>query len=254
MRCGRLPSFFFFCLATCAAIVASAAISLAQTTSSTTSYSHQYSYGFFTEYSPTSSHIVLGVSRQRELFAVGGDFTWRLVSRRNLDLNYLVEMRPLILESDPTVVSFYSNEFGYIQYSTPIPVIDPRNLAYPYGSVVAEYAADGYSDAKFSRRWTYNGGVSPFGIQLNGFKQRRFQPEAMLNGGLMVATREIPIEGSSYFNFTFQFGGGVEWYRTPSQSLLLEYRIQHFSNKNLGTYNPGTDSGVWKLTYRFGRR
>ncbi|MGC1782179.1 MAG: acyloxyacyl hydrolase [Acidobacteriaceae bacterium] len=217
-------------------------------------FTHKYSYGAFAEYSPTSSHIVLGVARQRELVGVGGAFTWRLLARHSVELDYLFEARPLLMESDPTIVSLYSNQFGYVRFLTPVPVVEPENLASFYNIGVASFAQDGYSQAKFSRRWTYTGGVSPFGFQFNGFKHRRIQPEAMVNGGLLVATRDIPIPQSSYFNFTFQFGGGLEWYRSAGQSLLLEYRVQHFSNKDLGTYNPGTDSGLWKLTYRFGRK
>jgi opacity protein-like surface antigen len=254
MICRCLPCLPLLRLVLWVAIIAIPAVSASQTGPAAAPHSHQYSYGIFTEYSPTSSHIILGGSRQRELFGVGGAFTWRLVARRSMELDYLFEVRPLLFESDPTVVSFYSNNYGYISFPRPVAIVDPGNLANPSNFGIAQYAQAGYSQAKFARRWTYNGGVSPFGVQFNGFKHRRIQPLTMLNGGLLVATREIPIPQSSYFNFTFQFGGGVEWYRTPSQSLLLEYRIHHFSNKNLGTYNPGTDSGIWNLTYRFGRR
>jgi hypothetical protein len=253
MRCRIAFPFFCRCLAIWLIVVAFPLLLRAQTAANAGRFSHRYSYGAFAEYSPTSSHIVLGTSRQRELVGAGGAFTWRLLARHSVELDYLFEVRPLLMESDPTLVSLYSNQFGYVTFPTPVPVVDPANLSSTYNIGVWPYAESGYSDAKFSRRWTYSGGVSPFGVQFNGFKHRRIQPEAMLNGGLLVAMRDIPIPQSSYFNFTFQFGGGVEWYRTASQSLLLEYRVQHFSNKNLGTYNPGTDSGIWKLTYRFGK-
>lgn len=225
----------------------------AQTDTAHLPLAHRYSLGVFAEYSPTSSPMLLGISRQRKLVGVGGAFTRRLVSRHSVELDYLIEVRPLLMESDPTVVSFYSNQFGYVKFLPPVPVVNPNNLADFYNVDTAQYAYGGYSDARFSRRWTYTGGADPFGFKLNGFKRDRVQPEVMANAGLIVATRDIPIQQSSYFNFTFQFGAGVQWYRTTTQSLLLEYRFQHFSSKNLGTYNPGTDSGVVKLTYWFGK-
>jgi hypothetical protein len=224
----------------------------AQTGSDPTPFSAKYNWGVFAEDSPTSSPMLLGNTRQREQVAVGAALTRRLLARRHFELDYLVEVRPLLLESDPTVVSLYSNQYGYVEFSPPLPVVDPGNLANFFNIGISPYAYGGYSNARFSRRWTYVGGADPFGFKLNGFQHRRIQPEAMVNAGLLVATRDIPIKQSSYFNFAFQFGGGVQWYRTASQSLLLEYRFQHFSSKNLGTYNPGTDAGIFKLTYWFG--
>ena len=163
-------------------------------------------------------------------------------------------MRPLLFEGDPTLVSFDSVQYGHVLYVPAIPVVDPANLANHYNVGVAPFALMGYSHPIFSRRWTYTGGASPLGFQLNGLKWRRLQPVGMVNGGFLVSTREIPVEQASYFNFVFQAGGGIEWYRTTQQSILFEYRLQHFSNGHLGTYNPGTDGGLWKLTCRFGKR
>ncbi len=228
-------------------------VTRAQTAPDSFEFTHKYSLGFFAEGSPTSSHMLLGIARHRKLIGVGAALTRRVFVRNSTELDYLFEVRPLLLESDPALVSMQSDRYGDVVFFNPIPVIDPGNLANPYNIGVVPFATGGYRDAKFSRRWTYTGGASPVGLQLNGLKRRRVQPEVMGNVGFLVATRDIPIQQSSYFNFTFQFGGGIEWYRTAQRSLLLEYRFQHFSSKNLGTYNPGTDSGLWKLTYRFGR-
>jgi hypothetical protein len=226
----------------------------AQTVPDGPTFSHKYSLGLFAEGSPTSSHMLLGYARERELVGVGAALTRRLSVGNSAELDYLIEVRPLLMESDPMLVSLESNQYGTVLFSPTIPLVNPRNLADPYNIGVAPFAAYGYTNAKFSRRWTYTGGASPFGLQLNGFKHSRIQPEIMANAGFLVSPRDIPIQQSSYFNFTFQVGGGMEWYRTDSQSLLMEYRYHHFSSKDLGTYNPGTDSGLWKLTYRFGRK
>ena len=226
----------------------------AQISSDPSPYTHKFSIGVFAEGASTSSHILLGFARQREMIGGGAAFTWRLFDRHSVELDWLSEIRPLLMESDPTVVSFTSRRFGKVAFSPPVAVVIPGNLADKQNIGVAPLAVGGYSNAKFSRRWTYAGGASPFGFQLNGRKRHRVQPEAMVNGGFLIATRAIPTEQASSFNFVFQFGGGIEWYRTPGQSILLEYRVQHFSNGRLGDYNPGVDAGLWKVTYRFGRR
>lgn len=247
----RLP---FLCCAALFALLVSSMGAIAQTAPAPPEFTHKYSIGFFAEDMPTSSHIILGIARQREMVGVGAAVTWRLSTFHGVELDWLSEVRPLLFESDPTLISFISNRFGYVLYSPAIPVSDPGNLAARANVGVAPYAVMGYSNPKFSRRWTFAGGASPFGLQLSGFKHHRLQPVGMTSGGFIDSTRDIPIEQASYFNFVFQFGGGIAWYRTATQSLLLEFRVQHFSNGHLGTYNPGTDGGLWKLTYRFGKR
>lgn len=232
-------------------LVCSGSLAFAQSPPSTTR-TNKYDLGVFAEYSPTSSHIFLGYSRQRELAGIGGSFAWRLLNRHSFEFAYLAEVRPLLMESDPTLVSINSNQYGALTFSPPAPVIDPGNLYVIYNSNLYSFN-EGYNHARFSRRWTYTGGASPVGIKLNGFTHRRLQPEFMGNGGFLVATRDIPFPDTSYFNFTFEFGVGLQWYRTPTQSVQAEIRYHHLSNHDLGANNPGVDSALWKLTYTFGR-
>lgn len=221
--------------------------------SSRTTWSHKYDLSLFGEYSPTSSHMFMGYARHRELVGVGGALAWRLINRHAVALAYLVEIRPMLLESDPTLVSITDGQFGTLQFVPPLAVVDPINPI-----VFAVFGANGDTQndsftANYSRRWTYAGGGSPFGLKLNAFTNRRIQPEVMGNGGFLIATRDIPVANSSSFNFTFQVGAGLQWYRTPTQSIQAEIRYHHLSNGDLGTANAGVDSALWKLTYSFGR-
>lgn len=218
-----------------------------------TTWTHKYDLGVFGEYSPTSSHIVLGYARQRKLVGIGGSFAWRMINRHSVELAYLVEVRPLLMESDPTLVSMTNAQFGTFQFVPPLVVVDPTN---PIVFAVIETNGDVQNDsftANYSRRWTYTGGASPVGLKLNGFTHRRIQPEFMGNGGFLFAPRDIPVQDSSSFNFTFEFGAGLQWYRTPTQSIQAEIRYHHLSNHDLGKANPGVDSILWKATYSFGR-
>jgi hypothetical protein len=221
--------------------------------SSRTNWTHKYDLGVFGEYSPTSSHIVLGYARKRELVGIGGSLAWRLINRHSFEFAYLAEVRPMVMESDPTMVSITNPQFGTFWLAPPYVVLNPIN---PISFTMTQTNGDTQVypwTATYSRRWTYTGGASPIGLKLNGFTHRRLQPEFMGNAGFLVAPHDIPVANSFSFNFTFEFGAGLQWYRTRSQSIQAEVRYHHFSNDNIGTENPGVDSVLWKLTYIFGR-
>ena len=69
----------------------------------------------------------------------------------------------------------------------------------------------------------------------------------------MLSAKKVPIDTAGAFNFTFEFGAGLEYYQSQSRSVRLEYQIHHFSNAYTAQENPGVDSGLLKLTYNFGR-
>lgn len=221
--------------------------------SSRATWTHKYDLGVFGEYSSTSSHMWLGYARKRKLAGLGGSLAWRLVNRHSFELAYLVEVRPLLMESDPMLVSMTNPQLGAFTFNPPLVVVDPLN---PVLFNVIEPGGDSVTypwTANYSRRRTYTGGASPFGIKLNGFTHRRIQPEVTGIGGFLISPRDIPVENSSSFNFTFELGAGLQWYRTPTQSIQAEIRYHHLSNGDLGTANPGVDSVLWKATYSFGR-
>ncbi len=250
MRIGTVGPWIFLSLVL-SVLLGMGGVALAQ--SSGTTWTHKYDLGVFGEYSPTSSHIVLGYARKRELVGVGGSLAWRLINRHSTELAYLAEVRPLVMESDPILVSMTNAQLGTLQFVPPLVVLNPIS---PIVFAVIQPGKTPQNDAftaNYSRRWTYTGGASPIGLKLNGFTHRRIQPEFMGNGGFLIAPRDIPVANSSSFNFTFEFGAGLQWYRTPTQSIQAEVRYHHFSNDNIGTANPGVDSVLWKVTCSFGR-
>jgi opacity protein-like surface antigen len=234
--------FVLFCMA---------GLTFAQSTRTT--WTHKYDLGVFGEYSPTSSHMLMGYARKRKLVGIGGSLAWRLINRHSVALAYLIEVRPVLMESDPTLVSMTNAQLGRFTFVPPLVVVDPINPVL-FTAIQSNGNTQSYPwIANYSRRWTYTGGASPFGLKLNGFTHRRIQPEAMANGGFLIAPRNIPVANSSSFNFTLEIGAGLQWYRTPSQSIQAEIRYHHLSNGDLGTANPGVDSVLWKATYIFGR-
>ncbi len=73
-------------------------------------------------------------------------------------------------------------------------------------------------------------------------------PAFSLDLGFVVSARDLPIEDSSWFNFLFSFGPGLQFFTSPNVSLRVEYLYRHASNAGLGDQNPGVDQGVTRLT------
>ena len=57
------------------------------------------------------------------------------------------------------------------------------------------------------------------------------QPFVTGLGGFAVAPRDIPVFNSAAFNFTFEFGAGVEMFQTHTRSCQLEYRYHHLCQR-----------------------
>ena len=94
---------------------------------------------------------------------------------------------------------------------------------------------------------------SPLGFQWNFRPRHRLQPVVIGHGGYIYSTHAIPIDYAGSFNFTFDLGAGVEFYRLNSQSIRVDYRYHHISNHETANTNPGIDNGVLQVTYAFGR-
>ena len=224
-------------------------------------------WSIFTEYSPGSSHIVLGVSREREYVALGAGFTQRFFQNRTFSLAFRAEVRPLMVESDPVMTGQYYNinlpavgsfpgfqKSGYYRFPHELPVLSTARKSSDSTFI---YKGETYfQDYTFTygRRWTYVGGLSPAGLQAKFLPRSRVQPVLTLMTGFAVSTRDIPVFDSSALNFTFSFGGGFDFLNRPRRAMRFEYRYQHLSNAYLGTaVDPGIDSQVLHVGYSWGR-
>ena len=227
------------------------------TPTNTNYYSRLNGFGLFGEYSNDSSHILIGYSRNRKLLDFGGSYTRRILLGRYVDAQYMAEIRPVMLESDP------------ITDQTSLIVSPPPSQTFTYNGPFAETChaftststvvvrgvtyIEKFTKSCLRRRWTYGAGLSPIGYKLNFLPRHRIQPVFTGLGGLMVSARQIPVSGASRFNFTFEFGGGLEFYRSTTNSIRVEWRYHHISNDYTANQNPGIDSGLFQATYVFGR-
>jgi hypothetical protein len=249
------------------AVLLCVALSMAAQEPSERPYSRLNTFSSFFEYSNDSSHIILGNAENRKIGALGFQYQRRLVNRRLWNLSFTAELRPGMLESDPTAAQ------TEIESST-LATFETQTLASPYSSVVRCRASKQVTSKTTltpsglvtvttqiidtcSRTTAIEQGFSPGGARINLLPHHRLQPTFSALGGYIFSTHPVPIGTAGYFNFSFEFGAGLEFYRSHSQSIRLEYQVQHYSNHNStspsSTYNPGVDSGIVKLTYAFGR-
>jgi opacity protein-like surface antigen len=220
-------------------------------------YARLNTFGVFSAYSNDSSHMLLGEAENRKLFFLGGSYSRRLVINRFVNWQYNGELMPLVLESDPT-------DHITVTWNTPTPPLPPIDqTVVAYTSCHSSSGTDtltvngvayavNYSN-QCGRRWTAGEAMSPVGLQLNFFPRDKMQVLLIGHGGYMYSTRAVPVEAAGSFNFTFDGGIGVEFYRSRTNSIRADYRYHHFSNKNTATANPGVDNGMFQVTYSFGR-
>jgi hypothetical protein len=169
-----------------------------------------------------------------------------------MDWNYTPELLPIVLIQDPVANQTLTVNNSSVSQSIPTqPVCKPVVYTMPPDPA---FGFSGYTFTQTcSTRWTYAGGASPLGQRINFVPHARLQPFFIGNAGFLISPREIPVNDSSRFNFTFEFGGGIEFFRDHHHSWSAEYRIHHISNAYIGTYNPGVDSQTIKLTYSLSR-
>jgi hypothetical protein len=212
-------------------------------------YSRLHTWSVFGEFSPNSHHIFLGDAQQRRIVSVGGEYARRLVLKHWWELDYLVQARPLFLERDPVLLGFRSVATNQVVLRFPQPqrvvLIDRSTfLLLPPNVLVRSF---------YGSEWTYAGGLHPAGFKMSLFPHRKLQPVMTGSAGFVVSTRDIPVDASESFNFTFELGVGLEYYLRPKHSLRFDYRIHHLSNAYRGILNPGIDSNLFQISYSFGR-
>jgi hypothetical protein len=103
------------------------------------------------------------------------------------------------------------------------------------------------------RERTYAAGLSPIGLKLNFRRKQMVQPFASGTGGFLYFSRDVPAPGAARFNFTFDFGGGVQIVRDSGRAITVGYKYQHISNGNRSPINPGVDVQMIYLGYSIRR-
>jgi len=221
-------------------------------------YSRLNTFTGFIEYSNDSSHIILGATPNRKIGGIGFQYQRRLIQHRYINAYYQAEIRPGMIESDPTL-SNKTIETSPVQTtftSGPTPVVECRAIDTDFRYVFQEPTGSttfaGHIMQTCGRRTVALQGFAPAGIRLNLPPRHRIQVTTSSSAGYIFSTQPVPVPGAGSFNFAFDFGAGLEYYLTLKRSVRLEYLVQHYSNKYTADQNPGVDSGFVRLAYAFG--
>jgi hypothetical protein len=195
-------------LSMCAVLLCLAGTAAAQSENNLKLQRWNQEVGFWGAYAPDSMEGI-GKSLRRQFSEVNGQYAVTIFAGHGTAVKWVSEVVPVALLHEPN--EWYFNHYHQI-------------IGYRAGAT------------------TYGGGATPLGLQVNFYNGHRVQPFFDAHGGMLYFTRQEPVPNSSQFNFTFNFGTGVQWHLRGRSSLLLGYKYHHISNNNTASANPGVDS------------
>ena len=104
-----------------------------------------------------------------------------------------------------------------------------------------------------TRDRTYGAGASPIGLKLNFRHAQTLQPFASGSAGFLYFTKDVPVPGAAQFNFTYDFGGGIQIVNESGRAITIGYKYNHISNGYHSPINPGVDVQMIYVGYSIRR-
>ena len=167
--------------------------------------------------SPTD--MLLGETPGRDFHEVAFRVTWRVFDAHRARVDYTLDLIPVaVLTRNPT---------------TTIGVLE----AFPLRTLQLETR--------------YASGAAPVGLRVGLQPVDRLFVFASGSLGVLFFEAAVPTAGASSFNYTFDFGGGVEIVLSERLSITGGYKLHHLSNGNLALENPGVDSNIYYVGVNF---
>jgi Lipid A 3-O-deacylase (PagL) len=124
------------------------------------------------------------------------------------------------------------------------------------GPVAFEYTADFLPVAvmleRHGRPPVYGFAWAPIGFKFH-LGNRRLSPFLAASCGMIYSQDPVPIAApdATRLNFTFDFGGGLEWFASSRRAVYFGYKLHHISNAGRTSFNPGLDSQVLFAGFSF---
>ena len=100
-----------------------------------------------------------------------------------------------------------------------------------------------------TRRNVYGAGLSPIGFQLYFRPQSRVKPFLSTSAGFISFTDPVPPLNGARFNFTYDFGGGVQVFRNSRRAFTFGYKYQRISNSGGALNNPSFGGNIFYFGY-----
>lgn len=168
--------------------------------------------GFWGGFSPGSTQWV-GKSPNRKLAVLSFRAGRVMGSKRNFSFEYTVDAGYVRLVQPEEVVAFNGSTPGTFIITSSGP------------------DANGFS-------------LTPIGLKFIFRRHERVKPFASANGGFIIFDRPVPYDEARRFNFTYDFGGGLQIFSGSRRAVMIGYKYHHFSNGGTRTVNPGVDSHI----------
>ena len=90
----------------------------------------------------------------------------------------------------------------------------------------------------------YGAGATPFGFKIRLGSSPKARLFAATSVGALWFTRNMPIPNAAKFNYSLEYGAGIELGALSKRVMILGYKFHHLSNANKAAVNPGLDSDV----------
>src|SRR5215469_1120553 len=90
----------------------------------------------------------------------------------------------------------------------------------------------------------YGASFKPVIFQWNFTSGKKIDPYALIAGGILFTTSNVPPGNTSYVNFTSQGALGFRFFTRPKRSWNFEIQAVHHSNASLGHLNPGLNASL----------
>lgn len=100
-------------------------------------------------------------------------------------------------------------------------------------------------------RRNYGAGASPAGVRVNFLPGKRAQPFLGIQGGFLYFNKTALSPQASHFNFNIDGRAGLEFPLPSGKAISFAYMFQHMSNAYIAKQDPGVDSHMLTLAYRF---
>lgn len=168
--------------------------------------------------SPAGTFI--GVTRDREFFILSLQYGRRIIANRDVTLEYTVDFIPVAIVTKNPKIDIHS-----------------RRVFTDGGWI---YIATGVSPV-------YGFGMSPVGFKFHFLQGRHARVFLSASGGFLAFAENVPHPDARKFNFTFDFGGGVQIWARSNWGVTLGYKLHHLSNANTADANPGLDASIFYI-------
>ena len=90
----------------------------------------------------------------------------------------------------------------------------------------------------------YGGSFKPVIFKWNFTSNHKVAPYALIGGGILFTSSNVPPGNTSTVNFTPQGAIGFHVFTRPKRAWDFEIQFVHHSNASLGTQNPGLNASI----------